>query len=193
MKETTKQNLSILIISLLLAGSVFIFINYLKPNIELLKQTLISIEESKQKLKLLKDYQSKFQSLINTYSSSRDKVNLIDEAIPDTSQTAQIISIFNTIGQKTGIKPMFINFNESTDKNNYGILTINTEFIASYEGLKNWLQEIEKELRILDLNIINIKPVGVYAITTTKKNVKNTTGNQPLLDCNVTITAYYQI
>jgi Tfp pilus assembly protein PilO len=193
MKETTKQNLAILAITFLLVGSVFIFMNYTKPQIDQLKQTLIAIEESNQKLQLLKNYQNKFQSLIKTYQSSQQQVDLINEAIPDNSQTAQIVALFNAINQKTGVKSTNLSFTEQ-NKDQYGTIIINTEIITSYEGLKAWFQEIEKELRLLDLNQITIKPVGVYSITTTKKNTKiSTTGNQPLLDCNVSLTAYYQI
>ena len=193
MRETTKQNLSILFITILFGGTIFFFMNYTKTEIDTLRQTLISIEESKQKLQLLEGYKEKFKLLLNAYESSRQQVDLINNAIPDNSQTAQIIALLNAINQKAGVKTGFINFSEQTN-DNYGIININTNFVASYEGLKNWLEEIEKELRLLDLEQISIKPVGVYSIiTTTKKGAKTSTGVQPLLNCNVSLNAYYQI
>jgi len=59
MRETTKQNLSIIIITILIAASVYVFINFIRPEMEQRKDLIAKINEAQEKIKILKDYQEK--------------------------------------------------------------------------------------------------------------------------------------
>jgi Tfp pilus assembly protein PilO len=162
MTETTKQNLSIIIITILIAASVYVFINFIRPEMEQRKDLAAKITEAQEKIKILEDYKVKFDLLTQNYQNLGDKIEMINQALPNEPQTAQVLATLDAISKKTGLPLNSLNFNTQT-KDNYeklNILGIKTDFNASYDTFKVWLGEIEKELRLFDLNKINIKVVS---------------------------------
>ena len=66
---------------------------------------------------------------------------------------------------------------------------IKTDFNASYDTFKVWLGEIEKELRLFDLNKINIKVVS----SPSSLGKKTKTSSSSLLQFSLDLLTYYQI
>ena len=64
MREVTKQNLSILSITLLLGGTIYVFINFINPLLQEDKYIRRKIVETQKKIQLLQEYKSKSESLI---------------------------------------------------------------------------------------------------------------------------------
>lgn len=191
MKETTKQNIATLIITILIGSLFFIFINYFKPTLNTLKDTLAKIEITKQKIDLLNDYQNKFNELKETYHDNAEKINQIDLAIPNDSQTGQALAVLDAISKNTGVTPSTIFF--ATEENeNYGTLRINMTFVASYDSLKKWIQEIEKEIRLIDLNNIDISTVSSQEPAIIRSGSRTSTQSN-LLNCTANFLMYYQI
>ncbi len=188
MTETTKQNLSILTITILIAASVYIFINFIKPGMEQREDLMNKINESQEKITMLKDYQTKFDLLVQNYQNLGDKIEMINQALPNESQTAQVLATLDAISKKTGLPLNSLNFNTQT-KDNYNILEIKTDFNVSYGTFKVWLGEIEKELRLFDLNKINIKAVS--SASSLGKNIK--TKSSSILQFSLDLLTYYQI
>jgi len=187
MRETTKQNLSILAITILIAGSVFVFIHYIKPAIAQRKVLLADINEMQEKIKILQDYKSKFDSLVKTYQSAGSDIEMIKQSLPNEAQTAQVLSIFDSISKKSGISLNNLTFS-TQEQNDYNTLTIKVDLTTTYANFKLWLSEIEKELRLIDLNRISIKVTTPSTIT----GKKPTTKPSSLLQFSVDFTTYYQ-
>jgi len=167
MKETSKQNLAILSITILVAVTIFLFARFIHPAINQLKELSVKIAEEKEKIILLQEYKAKSESLIQTYLSLGDQVNDIYLALPDDSQTAQLLAIFNAISKKTGTSFSNLSFTETTqDGQDY--IEIKTSFSAKYEDFKKWLEEIEKELRLIDLTRVGLE-AGSDPKSTSKK------------------------
>lgn len=159
MTETSKQNLAILAITFLLAAIVFLFASFIQPGINRSKELSLDIKEEKEKILLLQEYKAKSESLIQSYQSLGDQVNDIHVALPDDPQTAQVLAILDVIAKNTGISFSGLSFTEGIkDDQNY--LEIRVRFSSNYENFKNWLNEIEKELRLMDLTRISIKPIS---------------------------------
>jgi len=188
MTETTKQNLSILTITILIAASVYIFINFIRPEMEQRKDLIAKINEAQEKIKILKDYQEKFNVLTQNYHDLGDKIEMINQALPNESQTAQVLATLDAISKKTSLPLNSLNFNTQT-KDNYNVLEIKTEFNASYNTFKVWVGEIEKELRLIDLNKINIKVVS--SPSSLGKTTK--TKASSILQFSLDLLTYYQI
>ena len=188
MTETTKQNLSILTITILIAASVYVFINFIRPAMEQKRDLVTKINETQEKIKILNDYQAKFNLLIQNYQSLGDKIEMINQALPNESQTAQVLATLDAISKKTGLPLNSLNFNTQT-KDNYNILEIKTDFNASYDTFKIWLGEIEKELRLTNLNKINIKVVS----SPSSLGKKTTTKSSSILQFSLDLLTYYQI
>jgi len=177
MKETTKQNLSIFLITVLLAGNIYIWFNYIKPRLDSVKKLKQDIEEIKKNINFLKEYQKKAGELVQSYSSLSQEISKIDLALPAETQVAQILAILNDISKNNGIILDFLSCDENTGED-LGFLTIHTSFTTTYNNLKNWLKEIEKELRLMDVQEISIRSItegGSQSSQITKVTTKTTT------------------
>jgi Tfp pilus assembly protein PilO len=181
MTETTKQNLSIFTITILIVASVYVFINFIRPGMKQRQDLVNKIDETQEKFKMLKDYQAKFDLLVQNYQNLGDKIEMINQALPNESQTAQVLATLDAISKKTGLPLNSLNFNTQT-KDNYNTLGIKTDFSASYDTFKVWLGEIEKELRLFDLNKINIKAVSSSSTLGKKAKTKSSSILQFSLD-----------
>jgi len=100
MRETTKQNFSILAITLLLVASAYIFLNFIKPSLAQRKELLAQIQETQTKIQMLKDYQVKFNNLVQNYQNLGAEIELINQALPQEAQTAQILATLDAISKK---------------------------------------------------------------------------------------------
>lgn len=179
MTETTKQNLSILLITLLLVGTIFLFARFIKPSFDNTKELMLEIKKTEESIQLLQEYKAKSESLIQSYLNLGDQVESINLALPDNPQTAQVLATLDMISKNTGISLNNLNFREFT-KNDQNYLEIKTRFSATYDNAKKWIEEIEKELRVIDLTKSNIK-----SNTSSKGKVSN------ILEYNVTLLTYF--
>jgi len=189
MRETTKQNFSILAITLLLVASAYIFLNFIKPSLAQRKELLAQIQETQTKIQMLKDYQVKFNNLVQNYQNLGAEIELINQALPQEAQTAQILATLDAISKKTGISLNDLAFTLQTGED-YNTVNIKTNFSANYAAFKNWLNEIEKELRLFDLEKVNIKASVAPSLTGSKKTTSKTTSS--FLQFNVELITYYQ-
>lgn len=194
MKETTKQNLAILFITLLLGGSLYLFISYINPLIIRNKELKKEIEEEKLKITKIQEYRKKSEELIKTYLNLGEEINKIDMALPKEAQSAQIIAVLDKIFKDNNVIINSISFNESS-KNEYKYLEVKISFAATYERFKIISQEIEKELRLMDIDKVSIKTLSTGAVITPttkpKKTTKTTQPFSPTLDFNLSILTYY--
>ena len=188
MRETTKQSLSILTITILIAVSVYVFINFIRPEMEQRQNLVNKINETQEKITMLKEYQVKFNLLIQNYQNLGDKIGMINQALPNESQTAQVLATLDAISKKTGLPLNGLNFNTQI-KDKYNILEIKTDFNASYDTFKVWIGEIEKELRLFDLNKINIKAVS----SASSLGKKTKTKSPSILQFSLDLLTYYQL
>lgn len=179
MTETTKQNLSILLITLLVGGTIFLFAHFIKPSFDSRKELILEIKTTEENLKLLQEYKSKSEFLIQSYLNLGDQVESINLALPDNPQTAQVLATLDVISKNTGVSLSGLNFREIT-KDGQSYLEIKTRFSATYEDAKKWIEEIEKELRIIDITQSNIK-----SSVSSKGKVLS------ILEYNITLVTYF--
>lgn len=176
MTETTKQNLSILLITLLAAATIFLLARFIKPSFDRTKELTFKIKEAEEKIILLQEYKAKSESLIQSYLNLGDEVTNINLALPDDSQTAQVLAFLDVIAKNTGISFSDLTFLESA-KDGQDYLEIRVRFSATYEDFKKWLEAVEKELRLMDLTKINIK--------------SGTQAKSAMLEYNLTLQTYF--
>ena len=179
MTETTKQNLSILSITLLVAATIFLLARFIKPSFDKIKELTLEIKEMEEKIILLQEYKVMSESLILNYLNLGGQVKNINLALPNNSQTAQVLAVLDMISKDTGISLNSLSFREIT-KDSQNHLEIKTRFSATYKNAKEWIEEVEKELRIIDLTKSNIK-----STVSSKGKVSN------ILEYNITLVTYF--
>lgn len=191
MTETTKQNMSILMITILIAVSVYIFINFIKPEMQKKNDLAAQILEEKDKIKILNDYQDKFNILTQNYQNLGNKIDMINQALPTDSQTAQVLATLDAISKKTNLSLSNLSFTTQAGSNNsYNTLDIKTDFSTNYDTFKIWLSEIEKELRLFDINHITIRAVTSPITTSTRRTTRT---SQATLQFSLDLLTYYQL
>ena len=179
MTETTKQNFSILLITLLIAGTIFLFARFIKPSFNMTKELSLKIKETKASIILLQEYKAKSEFLIQSYLDLGNQIDDINLALPDDAQTAQILAILDMISKNAGISLSTLTFREIT-KDGQNQLEIKIKFSSSYENFKKWIEEIEKELRIIDLT-----KSGIQTIVSSKNKTSN------VLEYDITLITYF--
>jgi len=179
MTETTKQNLSILLITLLVIGTIFLFARFIKPSFDHVKELNLEIKKTKENIKLLQEYKAKSESLIQSYLNLGDQVESINLALPDSPQTAQVLATLDIISKNIGISLNNLTFREFI-KNDQNYLEIKTSFAATYDDAKKWIEEVEKELRIIDLAKSNIK-----------SSISSKGKASDILEYNITLLTYF--
>jgi len=196
MRETTKQNLAILFITIFLAGSLYIFISYINPSIQSVKELKKEIEEEKIKLQQIQAYYKKSEELIQTYLNLGEEVAKIDLSLPKDAQSAQIIAVLDKIFKDNNVVINSLSFNEGS-KDDYKYLEVKLDFSTTYEIFKIISAEIEKELRLIDLDKVSIKSATPVQQQTTSKTTKpsrttrTTKPISPVLQFSVSILTYY--
>lgn len=162
MRETSKQNIVTLIIILLIIGIVFIYLNSIKPTLKRIKDTQATILETREKIRLLNEYKTKAEQLMNYYSSIINQIENINLALPDDPKTSQILAILDELSKKHQITFSQVTFQELTGEDGIGRVEAKISVYANYQNLKNFLKDIEKELRLADLKDLNIKSLFEY-------------------------------
>jgi len=188
MTETTKQNISILAITVLMAGSVFIFFNFINPAISDFKEIRLEIKETQEKIKILKEYKAKAEALIANYINIKDEIEEIHYALPDNASTGQVLAVLDEISKKGGISINSLSFNERT-KDDLGYLEIRLSFVTTYDVFRNWLKTVEGEMRLIDLERIEIKGAQPESGIDAKKGKAQAS---PFLVFNINLLTYYQ-
>src|SRR5680860_69549 len=179
MTETTKQNFSILLITLLVIGTIFLFARFIKPSFNSTKELMVEIKKTGENIKLLQEYKAKSESLIQSYLNLGDQVESINLALPDNPQTAQVLATLDMISKNTGISLNNLSFREFT-KDDRSYLEIKTRFSATYDNVKGWIEEVEKELRVIDITKSDIK------LNISSKGIAS-----DILEYNVTLLTYF--
>ena len=198
MKETTKQNLAILAITILLGGIIFISLNFIQPSLDRHQILKESIAETEEKIKITQEYLAKTQSLIENYNALAPQVENMEVALPDNPQTEQTLAILDKIGQDNNITFTRLNFQEipTTDETGnitFGILEVRGTAVASYPDLKKFLEEVEKELRLADLKNLEMNPViGVEEMQATgSKKSTAKKPSEPMFNVQLIYNFYY--
>jgi len=185
MTETTKQNLSILVITLLLAGSLFLFFNYVKPGIAEKKDLELQIKEEQKKIELLQKYKAKADSLIQKYNEMGEDIDKINLALPSKAETARVVATLNAISEKNKISFNSLSFQEGVDKE-LPYLEVKTSFTTTYDNFKKWLNDIEKDIRITD-----IRKVGLQFIVPSSSRSRSKSTTPLSLKIDVVLRYYY--
>lgn len=207
MKETTKQTISILSITILLGVSIFIFLKFTLPSFNNLVDLKTQIAEKQQiKAKLIQRKQTVLD-IYNKYQTMGDDLNKIRLALPSDQQLAEVLSSLNMIADTSKITLNDISFRElapvkTTSKTKtqvpYAIIEVTINAEGTFSNIKTFFQEIEREMRIMDVQQLSMRLVTTImsqssSSRTSKTSSKTTNYNiAPILKTNIILYTYYQ-
>lgn len=184
MKNSTKRIISIFISLILFIASLIVYVYLIKPSyggVLKKKGELAAKEKQYQEYKgIIDKVKETVESYQNSYGDARGSISLILPSSPEISRlVAQIsgLSSGNSLAlQNLGAREgNLIISKEPGLVKNIGTVKITFNLSGSYEGIRAFLDGIEKNVRIFDVNDVKIQ---------------KTSGN--VLSVNFDVDAYYQ-
>jgi len=95
----------------------------------------------------------------------KNDVERINKVLPNNVDTVRLATDFDSIASKYGISIKNIQSIESKNSNSstiiqsdgkaYNAVDVNFSFVASYDNFRNFMQDIEKSLRIIDIESVS--------------------------------------
>jgi len=211
MKESSKQSLAILAITVFLSGSLFIFFNVIKPGLSKVKGIIAERQNQEENIKVLEGYKAKSDAIIQRYAEIASQIATINMTLPTEPRPAELLSILDAIARTKGVNLTNVVFKEikpvvkettvaldqegvtSTKAINLGsmkpsILQVNLSFVTSYENFKAFLIEIEKERRLMDSMVVSLTPMALNATAVKGR----TLASNNIFNYTLTLNAYFQ-
>lgn len=187
MKETTKQSVSILAITLIFAMSIFVLNKFTLASFSEYQQNKIEIQEKKEALVEVDNFRKLAEELNTKYNSIGGDFYKITEAVPTSPRFSELLAIVDSIARQVGVKVGDISFrdipNKKVNSDLYSLVEINLNISGNYENISAFFKETEKELRIMDTASLTMKSL---------KSLTNRNSKDDILDVNAVIQSYYQ-
>lgn len=190
MKETTKQSVSILMITLVFASGVFVLNKFTLVAFSEYQANKMEIQKKKEALQEVANFRKLAEELNNKYNSLGGDFYKISEAIPTSPRFADLLAIIDSIARLTEVKIKDIAFrdvpNKKANSDAYSLAEINLNISGPYENVATFFAETEKELRLMDTVNLSMKK------TKTLDVVKNKQVVSEQLEVGAVIQSYYQ-
>jgi hypothetical protein len=197
MRSSTKRLLSALLSLIFLLLALIFFIYFIKPlysDIESLRSKLLSKQSLINNQKSLID---QFKNLNQDYESQKKNQEIFSLILP------QSISVGEALVQISGLltsnnlnllsfnvnKPNLLSNNQSSKSTStsfikpLGIFDINLKATGDYSNFKNFLNQLETNIRLFDIKTLTINQT---------LNIDSKNQNKNLLMYDITISTYYQ-
>jgi len=199
MRETTKQTLAILFITLFLGISLFVFLKFTKPafdNLSDLKTEIANKQEVKDELIRRKQM---VVDVSNKYASLGESLGKIREALPSKPELAKVLAAIDSIARSSNVIVNDISFRElaqvksdtgAKNKIPYNIIEVTFSLEGNFVNTKLFMQEIEKELRIMDIKQLAMNQYN--SLITQSSGKTKTLKSVATLKTDVTLYTYYQ-
>jgi Tfp pilus assembly protein PilO len=133
-----------------------------------IKQKEEEVSDKQQKIEDLKGLKANYQKI-------KDKITTIATALPTKEEHAELLIQLNTMALKNRVFLLSVNSQETkkSDKTQvevYGTAPLEVKIVGDFQSMKNFISDIEKNLRILDITSIGIEksPQGNTTIATLK-------------------------
>lgn len=113
----------------------------------------------------IKDTIANINELSNKYDKSEEDINKLAIAIPPTPQIPELLIQVEELVKKNGLILGNIDFSvegakgEGLSQDEVGIIAINVSVEGTYAGLKNILNDIEKNIRLMDVVSVSFSKI----------------------------------
>jgi Tfp pilus assembly protein PilO len=187
MKASTKRAASLLLTAVLFVASLFVYATLIRPEyntVTLLRGELTSKTDflAKQQAAI-----SDVQQLLAQYQGVARLSESLSMALPNKENVSSILSQITAIAQSSGIAVQSVGITYLPLKpanasislaRGIGTLRLNIEMAGSYAALKKFMQSLETNIRVMDVQTLTIDPIG--------------RSDQDLFSYSLNVDTYYQ-
>ncbi len=188
MKESQSKFYSVLAISVLFAGALFIFVEMVMPDVDEIKilrgqrdSSIIAYNNTLSNVDHIKKLKAAYDSL----SGARASLNSF---IPSSDDTSDLVNQLNGLAKLNNLSVASINFKNEVPElppgetaapipAPNGTVAATMRLSGYYENIKTFIAMIETNIRLIDTVSISISGGG---------------STSPILDCTLVAKAYYQ-
>ncbi|MGC8776154.1 MAG: hypothetical protein ACP5QN_02500 [Minisyncoccia bacterium] len=195
MRQSTKRLLSAGLSLIFLLIALIVFAYFLKPAYEEIQSLRIEVAKSELSLNNQKSLVEQFKNLTQDYENQQKNQNVASLILPKAPLVGealfQIAGILNNnnlnllsfnVGKPNILAPD--NSSSTIGIKPIGTFDINLKASGDYSNFKNFLNQLETNIRLFDIKTLNINSVTNVG-TDNKNPVK-------VLNYDITISAYYQ-
>lgn len=164
------KNLTPIILIIVSFGLFLLFIN---PQYEKVKELKKVIEKNNESIELANDLRSKRENLQQEFNQiSPEKRQKLEKILPDTVDNVRLILDINNIADESGISITNIGIVGDDDKtksntnkdgtivdktdNSYGTLGLSFSVTSRYDIFKKFMQSLENSLRLVDIESFSV-------------------------------------
>lgn len=199
MKASTKRILSAALSLIFIFLAIVVFSTLIKPSYEetqKLRADILNRENFIQNQKLLNE---QFQKLISQYDSQEKAQENLSLILPQNPAIGEALTQINGLLDLNNLnvlsfnvnKPLLQSYGSSLSSTStqvikpLGMIDIAFKVVGSYSDFKNFLKQLETNIRIFNVKTLNISPVIIAGSERSQVQSKN-------LSYDISITTYYQ-
>jgi len=190
MKYTTKRNISLVIVVILIIAALGVFFGLDWPAFKKIGELNGKISQEKSQYEEQYEAVQIAKSIINQYKSLTGVSQTISLSVPREAEIQNVLAQINKIAIQSGLTTQSVNFEnitvaqskkETLVKNNQ-ITRVDISLLGSYESFKTWLSAIESNIRLMDVQSISFS--GIASSEASK--------NQGIFNFKASLNVYYQ-
>lgn len=153
---------------ILIAVSIGVFIFFVDPQYDEIKETRETIDENKNLLELANQLRRERNTLSDKFSDiSEEDRERLGKVLPDNVDNVRLILDIQDIARDFGIQILNINVQASQDNqqegrlidntnNAYGTIAVNFSVSAEYDVFKSFMRRLENSLRLIDIQSFSV-------------------------------------
>lgn len=203
MKQPTKRFLSLIAGVFFLVGSIVIYVQFIQPAYSDTQDVRAQMLSRQALLNSERSAIQQVQKLIKNYSSQGNLQQVISAAIPQSEDDAGALAQIYGLAQASGVAVQSISLSSLGNQQQVvygpaakkkqqtplsrplGYMKVNISASGSYEGLKSLISMLAMNMRIFDVQSLDIQPV----LAKTKGVATSSVSYQ----YNLTAQTYYQL
>jgi Tfp pilus assembly protein PilO len=191
MKYTTKRNISLVIVIILVGAALSVFFGLDWPAFKKIGELNGKMSQEKEQYEEQYEAVQIAKSIINQYKSLSNVSQTISLSIPRDAEVQNVLAQINKISIQAGLTTQSLNFENVTVaqpkkevlvKNNQ-ITRVDVSLLGSYDSFKTWLSAIESNIRLMDVQSISFS--GIATSDTSNKDLG-------IFNFKVSLNVYYQ-
>lgn len=166
MRGSTKRAFSILIAAIMLVVSFAVYVYLIKPSYQEISKKRGQLFTKQNQLKEYKSAVGQIQKLLAAYKDFAEIQKSVSQMIPTEPMIPHAMNQINGIASLSGlslqsmtIKELSVSLGTSLVKGR-GTLRINARLGGTYESMKAFLNNIESNVRIFNINSIKLDKAG---------------------------------
>ncbi len=188
MKATTKRALSILVSAGLLVMALVVFTVLIRPEYAAISGLRGQLASKSTALEDETNAIGQVRNLISQYQGVAKLGDTLSLALPQEEAVSDVVAQINALTNFSGLTVQslgiaYLPIKPSTIKLSFvkgvGTLKVNLKIFGTYEGLKTFLGELEKNIKVMDVKTLKIDQVGK--------------AEQNLFSYTLAVDTYYQV